>query len=188
MRHPSPVIAHHTMYNEPISTYSPHFHPLLLELIPLHLSFFLVGGMIKKTLCLVLTPINLNFVSCRHLRQYFPKTAGPSCTGNMLVLAEEEREWLCLCALEGTYCLQPQLSKSVNLCLPPGHAKQQSPVQMFSEEFAEKLWRSKRKTHNEFAVEDEEAYLLNVYLTSRIHKMSKLEAREDLRLTSIDNK
>lgn len=46
---------------------------------------------------------------------------------------------------------------------------------------------AKRKTHNEFAVEDEQAYLLNVYLTSRIDT-SKLEAREDLRLTSIDKK
>lgn len=55
------------------------------------------------------------------------------------------REWLCLYALEGTCCLQPQLSKSVELCLPPGHAKQQSPVQMFSEELAEKLWRSKKE-------------------------------------------
>lgn len=73
----------------------------------------------------------------------------------------EEVEWLCLCALECMYCLEPQFSKPVNLYLPPGHAKQQPKQWRFSEVFAEKLWRSKRKTHNDFAVEDQQAHLLN---------------------------
>lgn len=155
-------------FSEPISTYSPSFHHLLSELIPLRLPFLLVGGMVtlRKNLCWAPAPISLEQASFRRLKQYYPKTAGHSCTGNMLVLAEEEVEWPCLRALERMYCLQPQLSKPVNLCLPQ-EVLNSSPVWRFSEVFAEKLWRSKRETHPEFAVEDQQAHLLNDYLTSK---------------------
>lgn len=78
----------------------------------------------RKNLFWVLVPISLKEVSYRRLKKYHPKNAGPSCTDNKLALLKEDVEWLCLGALECMYCLQPQLSKPMNLYLPPGHAKQ----------------------------------------------------------------
>lgn len=190
MRHPSPVTAHHTIRNKPISTYTPHVHPLLLELIPLHLYFFLVWGMmiLKKTLCLFLILISMIFLlSCRSLRQYFHKTAGPNCTGNMLVLAEEESGCACMPwrALAASNHSFPSLQ---NCVCPQDMPNNRAQYRCFQRNLPRSCGEAKRKTQNEFSVEDEQAYLLNVYLTSRIDKMSKLEAREDLRLTSIDKK
>lgn len=171
-------------FSEPVSTYPPHFHHLLLELIPLHLPFLLLGGTLtlRKNLCWVPAPIGLESGSCRRLRQYYPKTAGPSCPGNRLVLTAEEVEWLCLRALERTYCLQPQLPKPLHLRLPPGCAKQPS-----MEVFGGICWEAVEKQKG-ICCRRSTSTPAEWPAYQHIDTMSKPETREDLRLTSNDNK
>lgn len=99
---------------------------------------------LRKTLCWVLAPISLEWVSQGKIK--LNQNCRTQCTGNMLVLAEEEVRAV-VPACHAVHVLSATTAfQALHPCLPPGCAKQHPRMEFFREISAEKLQRSERET------------------------------------------